>query len=298
MRVTQEQIGSQVVRLLSSLQVRQAELQRQASTGVRLERASEGPSEAARIAHLQADRHTMRAHRANADQAEALLNVGYASMRQMHDGLSRAQEIATMSTGVLPDPSSLQTFAAEVDRLIEQTVELAQTEHDGKYLFAGELVGDEPFTTTADANGKITGVSYVGGNDEFAFEVGGGTRMSPVQRGSENGSIVTLVDELIQFRDALETGDPDVVLAARQTLSDVEDDLLVNLSELGNKQSRLQTVRTIEDARYLQTAEEVSGLADADLAQTLLELNQSQVAYEAAMRSAATLLQTSLLNHI
>jgi len=37
---------------------------------------------------------------------------------------------------------------------------------------------------------------------------------------------------------------------------------------------------------------------DADLAQTLVRLNQTQTAYQAAMQSGAQLLQSSLLDYL
>jgi flagellar hook-associated protein 3 FlgL len=77
-----------------------------------------------------------------------------------------------------------------------------------------------------------------------------------------------------------------------------EDNLIYQMSTNGAIQSRLEAAQSIASRR----ADSVTGLtsqeADADIADTLVQLNQAQTAYQAALQSGASIMQMSLLNFI
>jgi flagellar hook-associated protein 3 FlgL len=50
--------------------------------------------------------------------------------------------------------------------------------------------------------------------------------------------------------------------------------------------------------RSLSVGQLISNEADADLSQTLVQLNQTQTAYQAALQSASIVMATSLLGYV
>ena len=63
-------------------------------------------------------------------------------------------------------------------------------------------------------------------------------------------------------------------------------------------QQRLEIEITQNGARFSDLAEQISRDADADLAQTVVQLTQNQNAYQAAFMSAGNILNKSLLDYI
>jgi flagellin-like hook-associated protein FlgL len=60
----------------------------------------------------------------------------------------------------------------------------------------------------------------------------------------------------------------------------------------------LETAKTLGNRRIDVTEEFISREVDADLAQTLVKLNEVQAAYLAALKSGATIMNQSLLDYV
>jgi len=77
-----------------------------------------------------------------------------------------------------------------------------------------------------------------------------------------------------------------------------EENLVEHVSENGVIQSRLEVSASLGSQQGDNLEVLISHEADADLAQTLVRLNQTQNAYQAALQSGAKLLNLSLLDYI
>jgi len=84
----------------------------------------------------------------------------------------------------------------------------------------------------------------------------------------------------------------------RPNLGRDEDNLLFHLGTNGAIQSRLEATNALATQRTDTLETLVSKEADADLAQTLVRLNQTQTAYQAALQSAGKILGSSLLDYL
>jgi flagellin-like hook-associated protein FlgL len=63
-------------------------------------------------------------------------------------------------------------------------------------------------------------------------------------------------------------------------------------------EARLETAKTMGTRRIDATQEFISREVDADLAQTLVKLNEVQASYLAALKSGATIMNQSLLDFV
>ena len=91
---------------------------------------------------------------------------------------------------------------------------------------------------------------------------------------------------------------PAVENVDRANLAADEDNLLFHIGTNGAIQSRLEATNAIANQRSDTLEALVSKEADADLAQTLVKLNQTQTAYQAALQSAGKILGSSLLDYL
>jgi flagellar hook-associated protein 3 FlgL len=188
---------------------------------------------------------------------------------------------------------------------------LSNTKWEGDYLFAGTRADQSPFTATEDANGHVTSVAYGGDTSVAETEIAEDVTLSAQTVGANltgSGPRGLLADSrfgadffghLVAFQNHLLAADTAAIAATdRSQLAADEENLLVHFSTNGVIQARLESTQAAGDTRLQALEGLVSRDADADIAETLVRLNQTQTAYQAALQSGARLMSLSLLDFI
>lgn len=296
MRVTSNTFPNSLIGQLQHLTGKIANLQNHAATGQRIQQPSDDPAAAVRVLSFQAERSRLAQYQRNAQRAEDIVNATIAQVRNMVDVSSRANEIITLSSEILGS-NALNTYAIEVNELIEQTLTAANAQFSDEPLFGGTTANSLPFEAQR-VNGRVVSVDYVGAAAGAELPISDGNRLSPYTDGATNLQIRDFLTNLIALRDALESGDSNLVKAQAPAMEASEDDLINLLSGRGALQQRLEIETKQNNARYANLAVQISRDADADLAQTIVELTQNQNAYQAALMSAGKILEHSLLDYI
>ena len=222
--------------------------------------------------------------------------------------MKRAREIASGASEL--NASNANVHAQEEDQLIEQALQIANSKNRDTYLFSGTKTETIPFEAER-VDGRITAVSYQGNADLPENAISDQTRVSGRILGSSNdptsprGLIedasqgADLFRHLIQLRDKIETGDIDGIRQeVNPALGNDEDNLIYHVGALGAHQLRLEVTEASHRARGFAVENMVSKEADADLAQTIVSLNQVQNAYRAALQSGANILNNSLMDFL
>ena len=86
--------------------------------------------------------------------------------------------------------------------------------------------------------------------------------------------------------------------ATRPSLEASESDLLITLSGIGAKQTRLEADRVQNESRFEELDRLSATETDADLPSTVVQLTQAQTSYQAALQSGSKILSMSLLDYI
>ena len=310
MRVTASTFPDSLLHQLEKLALRQGRLQQQAVTGQRITNPDDDPVAMRRILDLQADSRSATQFLRNIDRNHELAEASFASLKALNKVVSRASEIATLADGTRSQ-DELNAYAAEINQLILQGVEVANARNRGDSIFAGTRVDQPAFSTTLDANGLVTQVDYQGNTSLAEHEISAGVAISPQVLGANTSGtgpqgLITdsrtgadLFNHLITLRDHLLAGDTTAIADIDQAnlLAD-EDNLITHLGINGAVQSRLETASSLMNQRKHTIESLISKEADADLAQTLVKLNEVQTAYQAALQSGGTILSRSLMDYI
>ena len=108
-----------------------------------------------------------------------------------------------------------------------------------------------------------------------------------------------MFNHLISLQNNLLAGDTAAIASTDhgQLLRD-EENLIYHLGQSGAVQARLEGSLGIAQRREESMRVLISEESDADLAETLVRLNQTQTAYQAALQSGARLLGSSLLDYL
>ena len=73
---------------------------------------------------------------------------------------------------------------------------------------------------------------------------------------------------------------------------------MIGIVEFGALQQGIDITKRINESRFNELEYQNSKDLDIDMTETIMQLNQSQVVYEAALKSGSTVMQMSLLDYI
>ena len=298
MRVVANTVSENFIRQIQQLGSQQAKLQNQVATGRRLTQPEDDPAAVGRVINLQGQQRALEQFARNANRALDLSKASFSGLNEIKKLSDRATEIGTLGSGAI-SPEARTAYASELNQLIEQAVQLANSRHGNDYLYAGTAVDQPPFVATRNpATGDVTSVTYQGNAQAAPIALSETASVSPGTSGATNASLGDFVNELVALRDALRANDSAALTTAQSSLLTTEDDLVSALSEHGAVQLRIEANQSQQAALGENLTGLISAETDTDLPSTIVKLNQSQTAYQAALQSAATIMRTSLLDYI
>lgn len=97
----------------------------------------------------------------NSSNAVSWLNSTELAVNNLFDSLTNASELATYGASDTIGPDSRKAVANEVNQLLEEFVDNANSQAKGKYIFGGFQTLDAPYITKEDvADQNFSGVTY------------------------------------------------------------------------------------------------------------------------------------------
>ena len=297
MRITTNSNDSQMLAQIQNLISLQTRLQTQVSTGQRIFQPEDDPAGMGQMLALKTEQSQITQFASNTSYALDVSQASFSGLNQIKKISDRAGELSTLGAGDL-SPDALKTNATEVNQLIEQGVQLANSQLRNNYLFAGTAVDTPPFVATRDAGGNITSVSYAGNTTQASVQISSTASIAPGSSGATNQELADFLNHLVQLRDALNTGVPTNVSALQPSLVSDENNLVSGLSQYGAVQLRIEINQSQQTDRLDNIDKLVSSETDVDLPETITRLNQASVAYQAALQSTTKIMGMSLLDYL
>ena len=297
MRIDSNTIADGIVRQIQQLSNQQAKLQSQVASGQRISQPEDDPAAVGRVLNLESERRQITQFGDNAANVLAIAQASFAGLQGIIKISDRAGELAILGAGVLGS-DAMQAYAAEADQLIEQAVQAANTRFYGNYIYAGTAVDAPAVSAVRNAGGEVTLASYAGNFAQSAIPLSEAASVTPSTDGATNSGLADFINNLVSLRDALTSGNTAAVAATRLTLTASEDLLISAMAENGGVQTRIQASQAQQADRVTSVDQLISSETSADLPATIVKLTQAQIAYQAALQSAANIMQLSLLDYI
>jgi flagellar hook-associated protein 3 FlgL len=148
-------------------------LQEQASTGNRVNRGSDSPSEAYRILGLNSQDRSLDSYKENITELMGNLEISSTIISDMASELASTRTLLTQIVGGVHDAEGQRRIADKLNSTLEQLVSLADTKHADQYLFGGSDTSSAPYRVVREG-GKITEVSYQGSDEPRSIDVAPG----------------------------------------------------------------------------------------------------------------------------
>lgn len=306
MRVPNISLANDLVDRLDVLRGRQNQLNQQLATGQRISLASEDPQAASRVMMLRSEMSTTQQYARNMDAATSIAETVGTGLTRLNDISDRAGELITLAASPTASASDKSSYAVEMNQLLMQAMDAANSQFNGQYVFNGINITSAPFSAVVNAPDSaehptsIAAASSVAvGANGLSIQVTDSLTISPYSTGSNNVAISTFINNLQSARDAMEgrAGAPSLSTAAAN-LKTSENAIVNAVAENASLRGRFESIRSAAEQRFTDITGLISRETDVDLAQTMVNLSKNQTAYQAAMQAGAQILRLSLLDYI
>jgi flagellar hook-associated protein 3 FlgL len=218
--------------------------------------------------------------------------------------LARAEELAVRGADASQGASERAAMATEVDQLLEETVALANTKDNGRYLLGGQETLTAPLTVTRNGAGDITAAAWNprGVDGAMVLDVAEGVSVQT----NIGGTAVLGADTdptflpalLVQLRDALATNNQGAVNGVLDSLETARGRITAGRATLGSRLATIDRAQDDNDMATVATKSALSATVDADVARLAADLAQQQTVYQAALHAASQAIQPSLLEFL
>jgi flagellar hook-associated protein 3 FlgL len=284
---------------IDRLQIRAERAQRQLTSGLRVAVPSDDPDQVGAIVQLG----SLLAHVTqvghNLDQVKTEVDTGEQVISTAVSTLEKISVLAAQGANFTQTASMRAGLAKEVQDLFEQLVAAANTSVGGRYIFAGDADQAPAYGLNPASPTGTTPYLGLASNRQVELPRGGTFPVSQTaQQIFEGPGAAGAFAAVSGLRAALLANDQAGIEAAAGALRSAHDHLGQSLTYYGAIQNEVESA--ISDAKVLKTrySANLASLREADLVGASVELNQSQLALDAAFSARARTPRTSLFNYL
>ena len=294
MRISSSMIGARVLSQIASSQRRLAETQEAVGSGLRIRRPADDPFGTSQLMASRTRLDVSAQYQRSIVVARNELGASEDSLVALGDVLLRARELAVQGANGSLRAGDRQLIALEVAQLIDHSIAIGNTRQGGRFVFSGHQSSTQAFVPDFPQN--PTTVTFQGDTGLIRHEIEEQQRVTTNLVGSD--IFPQIFTTLMTLRDNLQGNDqPALGLDADQVAGRL-DEVLQQRAKLGARVRRVELVETRLADRELRLRTEISGLEDADLAESIAELQTRETVFQAALGAAGRSLSLSLLDFL
>lgn len=296
MRVTQNMMTNGILQHLSDGYGKLADLQNQLASGKKITRPSQDPVVATMGIAYRTDVSHVEQYQKNVTTAQKWLDSSDSALGQVNDVLQRVRELVTEASNDTYTADQRAAAGVEVDQLTQQLVTLGNTQIGGQYIFSGNDTGTP--LLSQDAGGAVTVTAKMTSPD-VPIQVNDGVKIS-VNVDPNRVFTTSLFADLNSLSTALKSSSSSSTSINRflSTLDGHLDEVAGAQADVGAKEDRVTMIRNRLDSQKTMATNVMANNEDADYAQTIVDLNQQQNVYNAALSVGARIIQTSLVDFL
>ncbi|HWD69954.1 MAG TPA: flagellin [Solirubrobacteraceae bacterium] len=319
-RITSAMVGNTTIANIESDLTQLSNTQEQLSTGFQINQPSDNPYGAALAISLNGQVSAYSAYQSNVSQGTAWVESASTSLQSIAQTTQSIRSLVVEGANGTMSSTDLNDIGQEVLQYMAQIKQSANAEYDGSFIFSGDDVSTEPWSPTATAADPAGEDSFNGNTNSINYSIGPSTQ-SQVNfnlygvLGDGQGSGGAFVANATPGQpgtggllSTLRTIYNDMTGTNGGTQADLENQLTnldTNISSLegvqasvGATQDSLQMASTRLTALSTSAQTDAGNVQDTDMAKATVTFSTEQAGYQAALQSAADIIQTSLLNFL
>lgn len=301
MRVTQGMTSRSILQDLDNSRSRLATVQREISSTKRISKPSDDPFGTGRTLQLSGELEGFKQYKSNVDDGTGWVTATEASLSHITETLQRARELLVQGGNDSNGQVAREGIAAEIEALTEAVKQEANATYDGRFIFSGTETETRPYElgatdTYAGNEGSIKRV--IGTGVELPINVNIKELLGEGNAAGDNKLLDVMRDIATDLRGGTEENAENLRGTDLSRLSDNLDELTRVRAVVGATTNRLTTAGTRIEQLEEASLAQLSAVRDTDMPQAIVEFSTEQTAYETALRSAAKIIQPSLIDFL
>ena len=262
-------------------------VQGQISTGKKLTTFADDPAGASQSLALRSAEGDNTQYQRDGDSAKAFLSAGDSALGEATSLIQSARQIAVQGANSDQTAASFAALSDQVNGIITQLTQVANTDVAGKYVFAGTNTKTPPFDAAQTYQGNSGAVTAtIGPNYHLTLNQPGDATFGPaftalktLQTDLTAGNVGAISNDLGQIDTSLST------LSAAQ-------------ATVGAKTNAVTAVQSNLQRAQISYQDSVSNIEDVDLATAYVQLQSAQNVYQASLSTTAKAFQYSLADFL
>jgi len=288
------------LRGLNQIQQRSQQAQRELTTGLRVNTVSDAPDQIAILWQTRADINEVQQIQSNLSRVKPEVDTAETAVSSSVSLLERAQTLGAEGATGTATADTRQSLASELGALLQQLVANSNTSVEGRYIFSGDADQQAPYSIDLTQANPISPYQGAAGTRQIQHPDGSlftvsKTAQEIFDNPDPSKSVFGSINNL---RIALLKNDQTAIQSAMADVGTAGTYLNTQLSFYGTVQDQMAGAIDYGQNNLTQLKTQLSGIQDADEAQSITELQLSATQQQAALVSRSQLPKTSLFDYL
>ncbi len=275
--------------------------QNQLASGRRIIQPSDDPVGFTKLLPLRqaVDQHSQ--YQRNADVADTRLSQEDSTLDSFANGIIRINELAVQANNATLTAQPRAAIAQEVRQVLSELVSLGNSkDSNGEYIFAGDVVGSQPFT-----EGPPGTFTYNGDSGQRNLQIGASRQIAIADPGDDvfsnipfsGGGTQDIFKTIADFATGLEANTPPGA-AGLQDFKSALDHISTIRARVGARLNAIDGHRLVNEDLIYQGNKTISQIEDLDMAEAVSRLNLQMVGLQASQQAFTKIQGLSLFNYL
>ncbi len=283
---------------------RLTDLQEQLSTGKRLSRPSDDLGSMANAMRLRTILESNIQFQNNIGDGLTQLTAQEEALNQIYDILVGVKEIAI--EGASDSITIRDSLAQQLDLMLDNLAEIANSKFNNKYLFGGTETQSAPFALNQNVINGLSSEpvsSYRGNNGKINRQINDQTTVEVNLTGKEifdqpTSGVEDIFQLIFDLKGFLETDDTSGINGKIENVNGAIEQTLQNFLKIGTRKQLI----TFNDDRYIsqniQVQSALSSLEDTDFGEAFIAFKAEENALNSALSAGARVVSPSLIDFL
>lgn len=231
----------------------------------------------------------------NATDARSWMVAGDTALSSSVEEITHVRTLVIQARSGASDPNSREALSAEVATVRESLLALANTRHLNRPIFAGTADSSAAFDAAGNYLGDGNSVTRPIASEVSVDVNRTGTSVFGAYDAADpmNGNVFQILDAIAA---AISSGDDAGMANGIAALDGAMDRIESAQVQLGARARQVDDVMARNEIFDIDTKQALSEVEDIDVAQALIDSSAKQFSYQAALSTAAKVMQISLLD--
>jgi len=285
---------------MEQIQQRGETAQRELTTGLKINSVSDAPDQISSLWQARSELDQTQQIDTNLARVKSEVDTSENALQSAVSLMDRAQTLGAQGATGTSSAQTRQDLANELGAVLQQMVSTANTNVEGRYVFAGDSDQQAPYSI--DLNQRTPIGAYQGSLATRQIQHPDGSQFAVSKTAQDifDSPVASqnVFTSLSNLWTALQNNDQAAITSALGDVQTSSAYLNEQLAFYGTVQNHVASATDFAKNYETQLQAQLSDIQDADMSQAITELQQSQTQQQAALASRAKLPKTSLFDYL